>query len=81
MPPMRYDKTRGGLVSYISNDLKHRSKEPKNVKRDQQDATIRCLLSTSVSICCRHHYAHLQENNDRVSLHMVYCAGSAGCGW
>ena len=47
----------------------------------QQDATIRCLLSTSVSTCFRHHYAHLQENKDRVLLHMVYCAGSAGCGW
>jgi hypothetical protein len=32
-----------------------------NVKReDQQDATIRCLLLTSVSTFFRHHYAHLQ---------------------
>ena len=44
-------------------------------------ATIRCLLSTSVSTCFGHNYAHLQENKDRVLLHMVYCAGSAGCGW
>ena len=29
---------------------------------DQQDATIRCLLLTSVSTCFGHHYAHLQEN-------------------
>ena len=29
---------------------------------DQQDATIRRLLFTSVSICFGHHYAHLQEN-------------------
>ena len=28
---------------------------------DQQDATIRCLLLTSVSTCFGHHYAHLQE--------------------
>jgi hypothetical protein len=31
-------------------------------KEDQQDATIRCLLLTSVSTCFGHHYAHLQEN-------------------
>ena len=54
-----------------------------SVKREknQQDATIRCLLSTSVSTCFGHHYAHLQENKDRVLLHTVYCAGSAECGW
>ena len=34
-----------------------------NMKReDQQDATIRCLLLTSVSTCFGHHYAHLQDN-------------------
>ena len=39
-----------------------------NMKReDQQDATIRCLLLTSVSTCFGHHYAHLQENKDRVT--------------
>ena len=38
-----------------------------NVKReDQQVATIRCLLLTSVSTCFGHHYAHLQENKDPV---------------
>ena len=53
-----------------------------NMKReDQQDSTIRCLLLTSVSTCFGHHYAHLQESKDRVLLHMVYCAGYAGCGW
>ena len=30
-------------------------------RENQQDATIRCLLSTSVSTCFGHHYAHLQE--------------------
>ena len=50
-------------------------------RENQQLATIRCLLSTSVSTCFGHHYAHLQENKDRVLLHTVYCAGSAGCGW
>ena len=39
-----------------------------NMKReDQQDATIRCLLLTSVSTCFRHHYAHLPENKDPVT--------------
>jgi len=50
-------------------------------KENQKDVTIRCLLSTSVSTCFGHHYAHLQENKDRVLLHMVFCAGSAGWGW
>jgi hypothetical protein len=31
-------------------------------RENQKDATIRCLLSTSVSTCFGHHYAHLQEN-------------------
>jgi len=51
-----------------------------SVKRDyQQDATnqlfivnFRCLLSTVVSTCFGHHYAHHQENKDRVLLHMVF---------
>ena len=35
----------------------------RNMKReDQQDATIRCFLLTSVSTCFGHHYARLQEN-------------------
>jgi hypothetical protein len=50
-------------------------------RENQQDATIRRLLSTSVSTCFGHHYAHLQENKDRVLLHMVFRAGSAGCDW
>ena len=50
-------------------------------RENQQDATIRSLLSTSVSTCFGHHYAHLQEIKDRVLLHTVYCSGSAGCGW
>ena len=36
-------------------------------KEDQQDATIRCLLLTSVSTCFGHHYAHLQENKGPVT--------------
>jgi len=47
-------------------------------QKTKKDATIRCLLSTSVSTCFGPHYAHLQENKDRVLLHTVYCAGSAG---
>jgi hypothetical protein len=37
----------------------HREQNMK--KEDQQDATIRCLLLTSVSTCFGHHYAHLQQ--------------------
>ena len=36
-------------------------------KKTQQAATIRCLLSTSVSKYFGHHYAHLQENKDRAT--------------
>jgi hypothetical protein len=36
-------------------------------REDQQDAEIRCLLSTSVSTCFDHCYVHLQENNGPVS--------------
>ena len=36
-------------------------------REDQQDATIRCLLLTSVSTCLGHHYAHLQENKGPVT--------------
>jgi len=36
-------------------------------RENQQDATIGCLLSTSVSTCFGHYYAHLQENKDRVT--------------
>ena len=43
-------------------------------RENQQYAKIRCLLSTSVPTCFGHHYDHLQENKDRVLLHMVYCS-------
>ena len=36
-------------------------------REDQQDATITCLLLTSVSTCFGHHYAHLQENKGPVT--------------
>jgi len=36
-------------------------------REDQQDPTVRCLLSTSVSSCFEHHYAHLQENKGPVT--------------
>jgi hypothetical protein len=41
--------------------------ESEEREKNQQDATIRCLLSTSVSTCFGHHYARLQENKDRVT--------------
>jgi hypothetical protein len=48
---------------------------------NQQDATIRSLLTISVSKFFVHLYAHLQDIKDRVLLHMVYRAGYVGCGW
>ena len=46
-----------------------------NTKReDQQDATIRCLLLTSVSTCFGHHYAHIQENKGAVTAFgVLFC--------
>jgi hypothetical protein len=46
-----------------------------NMKReDQQDATIRYLLLTSVSTCFGHHYAHLQENKGPVTAFgVLFC--------
>ena len=43
----------------------HREQSMK--KENQQDATIRCLLLTSISTCFGHHYAHLQENKEPVT--------------
>ena len=40
-------------------------------RENQQDASIRCLFSTPVSTCFGHHYAHLQENKDRVTAYGV----------
>ena len=43
-------------------------------KEDQQDATIRCLLLTSVSTCFGHPYAHLQENKGPVTAFgVLFC--------
>ena len=43
----------------------HRERSMK--REDQQDATIRCLLLTSVSTCFGYHYDHLQENKGPVT--------------
>ena len=43
----------------------HREQNMKT--EDQQYATIRCLLLTSVSTCFGHHHAHLQENKGPVT--------------
>ena len=42
------------------------------MREDQQDATIRCLLLTSISTCFWHHYAHLQENKGPVTAFGVF---------
>jgi len=54
-------------------------------RENQQDATIKCLLSTSVSTCFGHHYARLQENKD--CCYCMWCAAlvlldvvGSGCG-
>ena len=44
----------------------HREQSVKREK-NQQYATIRCVLLTYVSTCFGYHYAYLQENKDRVT--------------
>jgi len=36
-------------------------------EKNQRDATIRCLLLTSISTCFGHHYGHLQEIKEPVT--------------
>ena len=50
-------------------------------RENQQDATIRYLLLTSVLTCFGYRYAHLQENKDPVTAFGVYWSGFVGCGW
>ena len=79
------------LIGCPETSLRNYKSKPRKIPEDlrtqcekrenQQDATIRSLLSISVSTCFGHHYTHLQDNKDRVLLHVVYCPGSAGCGW
>ena len=47
----------------------HREQSMK--REDQQDATIRCLLLTSVSTCFGYHCTHLQENKGPVTAFVV----------
>jgi len=42
-------------------------------EKNQQDATIKCLLSTCVSTCFGHHYAHFQEIKDSDCPEDMYC--------
>jgi len=44
-------------------------------RENQQDTTIICLLSISLSTCFGHHYAHLQEEKDRVTAYAYMCMG------
>jgi len=49
-------------------------------RKDQQDATIRCLLLTSVSTCFGHHYAHLQESKGPVTAFgVLFCNKRENC--
>ena len=54
----------------------HREQSMK--RENQQDATIRCLLLTSVSTCFGHHYAHLHENKGPVTAFGVYWSVTSG---
>jgi len=60
---------RHAIVSFLFSSCFFKTQQQfRSMKReDQQDATIRCLLITSVSTCFGHHYSHLQENKGRVT--------------
>ena len=47
-------------------------------REDQKDATIRCLLLTSVSTCFGHHYAYLQDNKGRITAFGVSFCNKRG---
>jgi len=55
-----------GLNGDIPWGVGYRSEKSKKIET-QKDATIGCLLLTSVSTCFGHHYAHLQENKGPVT--------------
>jgi len=57
----------GFLALEVLTDRLSRNISKYMKREDQQDATIRCLLLTSVSTCFGHHYAHLQENKGPVT--------------
>jgi len=59
----------------------HREQIVKRERENQQDNNNQMFIINTVSTCFGHHYAYLQENKDRVILHVVCCAGSAGRGW
>ena len=56
----------------------HREQSMK--REDQQDATISCLLLTSVSTCLGI-IMPIFRRTKALLLHLVCCSGSAGCGW
>ena len=64
------------MAQYFSADTGYVQQQ--SVKRQKkQDATIRCLLSTSVSTCFGHHYAHLQENKGPVTAFALLASYNA----
>ena len=74
-PPNRLELNLEICINKQDINLLWLTKCKKNMKRqDQQDATIRCLLLTSVSTCFGHHYAHLQENKGPVTAFgVLFC--------
>ena len=70
-------KTRHGMSGDL---LTYKVREPNlYMKREeQQGATIRSLLLTSVSTCFGHHYPHLQENKGPVTAFGVYWSVTSG---
>ena len=64
-------KTKLTRKRFLTSILRTRKWIKYEERKNQQDATIRCSLVTSVSTCFGHHYAHLQENKDRVTAYGV----------
>ena len=65
---------------FCSFCIKHNSCKLWSERENQQDATVRCLLST-LSQHVSGIIMPIFRRPRRVLLHMVCCAGTAGCGW
>jgi len=63
------------------NSFNHDKTKCEERERKPTRCNNQMFIINTVSTCFGHHYAHLQENEDRVLLHAVCCADSAGCGW
>ena len=61
----------GTRQTFKARVFQNTNKKCEEREKNQQDATIICLLLASVSTCFGHHHAHLQAIKDRVTAYGV----------